>query len=69
MKKERVQQYKDFLKSQHGKVNKSLYITMGGIADEGVAIKPENIELLVNFLSQDLVLCSIILQDSFHLIL
>lgn len=52
MKKERVQEYKDFLKFQHGKVNKSLYITMGGIADEGVAIKPENIELLVKLLEE-----------------
>jgi len=53
MKKERIQQYKDFLKSQHGKINKSLYITMGGIADEGVAIRPENIELLVQLLEDN----------------
>ena len=53
MKKERIQQYKDFLKSQHGKVNKSLYITMGGLADEGVAIRPENIEFLIKLLEED----------------
>jgi predicted alpha/beta superfamily hydrolase len=53
MKKERVQQYKDFLKSQHGKADISLYIAMGGKADEGVAINPDNIEYLLNLLKNN----------------
>jgi len=53
MKKERVQQYKDFLKSQHGKASISLYIAMGGKADEGVAINPDNIEKLLKLLENN----------------
>ncbi len=53
MKEERIKQYQDFLKHQDGKVSKSLYITMGGIADEGVAIRPENIEFLITLLEDN----------------
>jgi len=53
MKKERIQQYKDFFKSQDKKKTISLYIAMGGKADEGVAIKPENIEYLLTLLKEN----------------
>jgi len=53
MKKERIQQYKDFLKSRDKKKTISLYIAMGGKADEGVAIKPENIEYLLTLLKEN----------------
>jgi len=53
MKKDRVQQYKKFFKSQQGKASRSLYITMSNLADEGVAIKPENVEFLIKLLEED----------------
>ena len=53
MKQKRILKYKALLSSRQGKVNKSLYIAMGGKADELVAINPNNISLLVKLLETD----------------